>query len=105
MWIFTKQGFVSAVLDKTNPSVMMVRARERTHLTELFPDRAVVELTPADYPYRVFLPKGRFIEWIATQAERIDYPDFKSAIPEGPISDRYHQACHDVWAVMHDLQK
>lgn len=105
MWIFTKLGFVSAVLDKDDPDTMMVRARERTHLETLLPGRPIVELSPADYPFRAFMPKAEFVEWLTKQAEAIDYPDFKSAIPHGPISDTYYQACSRVWGVMHDIQR
>lgn len=105
MWIFTTQGFVSAVQHKDDPTTMMVRARERSHLETLFPNQALVELAPADYPFRVFLPKADFVAWLTEQAEAIDYPDFKSAIPHSHLGDRYYQACSRVWSLMHDLER
>lgn len=101
MWIFTTRGFVSAVQHKDDPQTMVVRARARQHLVALFPQEDIISLTLADYPHRVHIPKTAFVDWMTEQAQAIDYPDFKSELPNG----RYHDTCSQIWSVAHNLQR
>ena len=52
-----------------------------------------------DYPYRVFVEPAVFTEWIADQANRIDYSNFKSHMSLTRGLD-YQDALHDVWVAM-----
>ena len=101
MWIFTRKGFVSAVQHDEDSRLMVVRARAKHHLEALFPDEHIIELAPADYPYRVHITRQEFVEWATAQAEAIDYPDFKSSLDD----DQYYDTCSRIWSVAHDLQK
>lgn len=100
MWIFTKKGFVSAVHHKDNPAMMVVRARDRSHLEALFPGYPIINIDFADYPHRIEITKISFIDWTAQQAEAIDYPDFKSSLTD----QKYKAVCSEIWSVAHRLE-
>lgn len=100
MWIFTRKGFVSAVLHKDDPETMVVRARAQEHLEALFPTVNIISLKRADYPHRVHIPREDFIMWATLQAEDIDYPDFKSSLEDHD----YHHVCSKIWLIAHDLE-
>jgi hypothetical protein len=123
MWIFTKHGFFSAVCARkgtgkhgqpVDPDRMMVRGRVRSHLDALkkrFPEllgqAEVQESTGTDYAFRLFVPKTAWMQVVAGLAEETDYDNFKSEVAEhlGKKGADYEHSLHDVWAVMHRLQK
>jgi len=104
MWIFTTSGFVSAVRNP-NDRTIIVRSRDREslkHLAERYKTKVIA--TPvADYPYRLVLSSHLFAEWVQEQCLNIDYPNFKSAakIQRDSIFTR---ALNKVWSVMHDIE-
>lgn len=100
MWIFTNQGFISAVADFNKRGNLLVRARVKEHLTHLFPDAAVLKTTDADYLYRASIPQAEVAKVVAEQVQAIDYTNFKKSIPD----DEYHAACSGVWHVMYRYQ-
>jgi hypothetical protein len=123
MWIFTKHGFFSAVCARQGDGKhgepvdldrIMVRARIRGHLEALkkrFPnplgDCDIQESAGTDYAYRLFVPKSAWTQVVAGLAEETDYDNFKSEVAhhqgnEGAANER---SLHEVWSVMHRLQK
>ena len=123
MWIFTKHGFFSAVCARqgegkhgqpVDPDRIMVRARVRGHLEALkkrFPDLLreceVQESTGTDYAYRLFAQKSAWTRVLAGLAEETDYDNFKSEVArhQGRAGATYEHSLHEVWSVMHRLQK
>ena len=123
MWIFTKQGFFSAVCARqgdgkhgrpVDPDRIMVRARMRGHLEALkkrFPDLLVEceiqESAGTDYAYRLFVQKSAWVQVLAGLAEETDYDNFKSEVAshQGRAGAAYEHSLHEVWSVMHRLQK
>ena len=123
MWIFTKHGFFSAVCARQGDGKhsqpvdlarIMVRARVRGHLEALkvrFPDllgECEVRETPkTDYAYRLFVDKSAWATVLAGFAEETDYDNFKSEVAQhqGRAGAAYEHSLHEVWAVMHRLQK
>jgi hypothetical protein len=123
MWIFTKHGFFSAVCARqgdgrhgqpVDPDRIMVRARLRGHLEALkkrFPNLLgqcdVQESASTDYAYRLFLPKSAWVQVLAGVAEETDYDNFKSEVArhQGRAGAAYEHSLHEVWSVMHRLQK
>lgn len=123
MWLFTKYGFFSAVCarqsdGKQNQPVdserMMIRARVREHLANLikrFPDELqnceILASIGTDYAYRFFVPKAAWSTVATKLAEETDYDNFKAAVGrhQGAGGEGYLEALHDVWEVMHRLQK
>jgi hypothetical protein len=123
MWIFTKHGFFSAVCARkgdgkhgqpVDPDRIMVRARLRSHLKaikERFPDLLgeceVQESAGTDYAFRLIVPKSAWVRVLAGLAEETDYDNFKSVVArhQGKPGAAYEHSLHDVWSVMHKLQK
>ncbi len=123
MWIFTKHGFFSAVCARqgngkhdqpVDPERIMVRARLRGHLEALkkrFPDLLgdceIQESAGTDYAYRLFVQKSAWMQVVAGLAEETDYDNFKSEVAQhqGRAGSAYEHSLHDVWSVMHKLQK
>ena len=123
MWIFTKHGFFSAVCARQRDGQhgepvdldrIMVRARIRGHLEALkkrFPnplgDCDIQESAGTDYAYRLFVPKSAWMQVVAGLAEETDYDNFKSEVArhQGKEGAAYERSLHEVWSVMHRLQK
>ncbi len=123
MWIFTKHGFFSAVCARTgdgkhgqpvDPDRMMVRGRVRSHLEslknrfpELLDDCEIRDTAGTDYAYRLFVRKSVWMQVLAALAEETDYDNFKSEVAEhqGRKGAAYEKSLHEVWSVMHRLQK
>ncbi len=123
MWIFSKHGFFSAVCARqgdgkhgrpVDPDRIMVRARVRGHLESLkkrFPDHLtecdIQESAGTDYAYRLFVAKSAWAQVLAGLAEETDYDNFKSEVArhQGKAGAAYVHSLHEVWSVMHRLQK
>ena len=121
MWIFTKYGFYSAVRARQgdgghgaglDPARVMVRARLRAHLDALkerFPDLLgdceIRESRHADYRWRIFVDQARWAQVTEALAADIDYGNFKSEVHRVHGHDDYEHALHDVWSVMHEIQR
>lgn len=100
MWIFTSDGFISAVQHRDHPQVLIVRARRREHLEAVLPGFSIEQTDNADYRYRTQIEKHSFAHRLAEITLDINYDNFKNSIPD----DQYHDACSGVWSVMHRLQ-
>ncbi len=123
MWIFTKHGFFSAVCARQGDGKhgqpvdlgrIMVRARIRSlleALKERFPDLLdeceIQESAGTDYAYRLFVPKSAWTHVVAGLASETDYDNFKSEVArhQGKEGAAYEHSLHEVWSVMHRLQK
>jgi hypothetical protein len=104
MWIFTKEGFVSAVSNRDGNG-LVVRARDKKALDALAESAKVsIAKSPlGDYPYRLFVNKNDFAIWVMSAISDLDYINFKSKVARirGP---EYSEALHDVWATMHHVE-
>jgi hypothetical protein len=123
MWLFTKYGFYSAVCARkgagephhaVDPDRIMVRARVKAHLQSLqarFPALLagceIQEFPHSDYAHRLFVEKSVWTQVVQELADEIDYDNFKSEVArfQGRAGRDYEHALHDVWAVMHRLQR
>ena len=123
MWIFTRHGFFSAVCARqgdgkhaqpVDPDRIMVRARVEGQLDALkkrFPDLLdeceIQASAGTDYAYRLFVPKSVWVQVVAGLADETDYDNFKTEVArhQGRSGRDYEHALHDVWTVMHRLQK
>ena len=101
MWIFNKNGFVSAVRKNDHPDVLTIRARDKESLAELI-DLTGAELAKSpdgDYPYRIFVKPEVFAQWLSTSALDIDYDNFKSKVGK-TRGYEFTDALHNVWVAM-----
>jgi hypothetical protein len=123
MWLFTKQGFYSAVCARQgdgkhgqplDPDRIMVRARVRQHLEALkkrFPNLLgqceIREFAGTDYAFRIFVAKPIWSGVLAELADETDYDNFKSEVArhQGRAGAAYGHSLHEVWSVMNRLQR
>lgn len=101
MWIFTTEGFISAV-QKPGDTDLTIRSRDRGSLASLAQiTRHDIDTSQGtDYPYRVVVSREQFTQWLAGHAATLDYANFKSAVGR----QRGHAFAHplmDVWSAMH----
>lgn len=105
MWVFTTEGFVSAVQHRDDRKLLMVRARTRQALEELadISEEGILQTPSADYPFRVVVDRKTFNSWLGLEVEHIDYDNFKGAAHM--LGDqRYDDALMDVWSVMYSSE-
>jgi hypothetical protein len=118
MWICSTIGFFSVACAQRadgslDPDTVMLRARRKAHLQNLqkrFPEIAGLEIlvTPRnDYRYRLILPKAEWAGMLADLATEQEYSNFKdeAARNQSKTGADYVRALHEVWAVMHAIQK
>jgi hypothetical protein len=86
MWLFTRDGFYSAVYDDyCNAGELMIRARVIDDLERLLKklhldDADILVIKNGDYRYRVKLTSEQWAAYAASEAASIDYANFKNAI-------------------------
>lgn len=107
MWIATTQGFYSVVAHRTEPGMMLVRARAKRDLQNL--DRqlpgALDRITQdrnADYPWRLLASREEWTLAFARLMQEVDYDNFKSAV--GKRDRRREGIYHRVWDVLTDIE-
>lgn len=114
MWIFTTGGFVSAVEHRDDPSLVMVRARDKKSLVNMLGSLNVgvedsdklhnedeVFISPgSDYRWRTVVSKDEFTRFLTTEVrDYLDYDNFKSALTKtrGKV---FHDVAMKVWSAM-----
>ena len=100
MWLFTTSGFISIVEKDANH--LAVRARDSLSLSPLAQSYDVeIRSTPtADYPYRIFITKDQFKNWLSNQPGQIQYKNFKSEATT-TRGKKFSDVLLKVWSAMH----
>lgn len=113
MWIFTVDGYYSAVKNKDNPDQIMVRSRVKKDLEALVEKLVtwrfvaerpeILEWTGTDYAYRIFIPRDAWRAYLSQAADDLTYTNFKAAaIAFG--DSRRSSAYHNIWQILKDWQ-
>lgn len=107
MWIFTKDGFYSAVQHNQDASMLQVRARRQDDLERLAAalecDADIIAMDDADYRYRMNVRRDEFAGYMVEAVDDITYTtNVKGTLARGD-SARQH-AMMDVWSAMYRLQ-
>jgi hypothetical protein len=105
MWVFTKHGFISSVQHHSDPDMIVVRARDKRSLERISNKYGVdiVRLGGTDYPHRVYVTREQFTEYMASEAENVDYTNYKNKL-HVTRGDVYYDAATSVWSTMHHVQ-
>ena len=84
MWLFTSNSFVSVVADRddTQSSRLLVRARIKGDIDQLFPDAEVMETPLADYRYRAWIDRQAVSNAFTKQVEGLTYTNFKNSVKD-----------------------
>ena len=112
MWVFNRDGFFSAVEHRDDNSKVMVRARAKEDIENLYSalqenhqlrgeDTAPVYTPDGDYHYRLTVSKKVWGEYLNSAANDLDYDNFKNSV-HGQ-SDR-DSAYMGVWSAMYAFQ-
>jgi hypothetical protein len=113
MWLFTTSGFYSAVQADDDPDTLIVRTRfrkdaeylQRWVQEELDEPSEFIVNPKADYLYRVKLSRRAWTQFVYSEAEAIDYGNFKAAALDAMRADAPRdRAYHSVWAAMAGAQ-
>ena len=104
MWLFTTSGFVSAVRNP-NDRTIIVRSRDKASLEPISTNFGVhIKKTPlGDYPYRVHIRQEDFAQWVKDQASSIDYRNFKSEVSL-TRGKQFSRSLGEVWSTMHQVE-
>jgi len=106
VWLFTTDGFFSAVAHRDDEDRLMIRARVREDAERLAEalGAELLETPAADYRFRVVVSRDTWATYVQQAAEHIDYPNFKDAVAARQGRDRAH-VYGDVWSVMYGMQE
>jgi len=110
MWVYTKDGFFSAVEDRNNPEQVMVRARVRGDLERMLDGMmhgrdVKITYSGSDYLNRCFIGKHVWAAYLAQTGNEIDYFSAKDAmIPEDGNGRKRKAAYFRAWSAMKDMQ-
>lgn len=100
MWICLNQAFLSIVNHPEDPDLLLVRARRPGDIEHVFPEATVLRMPGRDYLYRAAIERAKVGSVLASQAPKIDYPNFKNSVANAELHDAYAK----VWGVMAGLQ-
>ncbi len=109
MWIFTLDGFFSAVQDRNDPGQIMVRSRLRVDLEKMLArlemkETEILAWVGTDYAYRVFIPRSAWRGYLEMMSDGLDYTNFKAAVVEHQDQGR-SAAYYSVWRRLYDWQE
>jgi hypothetical protein len=107
VWVFTTDGFYSAVEYSPDPSYLLVRCRTEDDMRRLA-DRlgeSDIQRTPAaDYGWRLVVSRPAWVRYLAQSIDQMDYPNFKEAVHHRLGAERA-AVYLDVWANLLRLQR
>jgi len=104
MWIFTKDGFFSAVHKSEQPNHMLtVRARSRVDLVKVNKKLGkkrikIISNKGTDYEFRIEIDRSTWANYLYDEAMGLDYGNFKDEIHL--IDERRANIYSRVWADM-----
>ena len=102
MWLFLNDGFLSVVADKYNPSRLMVRARRKQDLLNIFgAGIEVTETTHSDYRWRTFVERDTMKQLMTQRLDAVDYTNFKNSVRDSELHDLYL----DFWQIHNRYQR
>ncbi len=112
MWLVTVKGFFSVVTDNQREGRMVIRARCKADIHNLFESYRVslpsiekpTSSESQDYRWRMSISKPDWIELAARLAGEIEYTNFKSTVHERPDQHNKDRAYLEIWGVMHRVQ-
>lgn len=108
MWLFTVDGFYSAVSDSSDPSVVWVRARVKEDLERLISrysvsTHGILANRGTDYTYRIAVWRDEWMRIVSNVAVDVDYTNFKDEVKHR-LGEKRAQGLFGVWWEMLKLQ-
>ena len=103
MWLIFKNSFLSIVQDKNNSERLLVRARIKGDIENIFPEANVIVGAGSDYKYRAFINRKIVSNAIKENLDNITYTNFKNATAEKDKQRALRYA--KIWSIMYRAQK
>lgn len=102
----TTRGFYSTVLSREGLAMVRARAREdlEAFLAATGSDADILATEGSDYPFRVIVGKDVWAGFLRSEAEGIDYRNFKDAVTARQ-GRRRHDVYLKVWSALLALQE
>ena len=100
MWLGMSNAFLSIVAHRDKPDHLLVRARKKGHIENIFPDCNVSRTPDADYRYRAVIERSIVSQVISDQIESTDYDNFKNSVNNSSLHDVYMA----MWSTMYHYQ-
>jgi hypothetical protein len=109
MWIVSREGFISVVQHKDDPSKFRVRARRLEHLLSTFAQFTsldVIDFGPnaSDYRYHLDVDREVLAAEMLSMLNDIDYESHAKEAMAGDDQDM-HWALMGCWRELHKLQR
>lgn len=103
MWLCFNNAFVSVVEMSNDPSKLMVRARKREHLVNLFGPTAQIKTSyHTDYKYRVFVDRSDFAKFLSSKVMEINYSNFKDSVKDVELKSLYGDFWFQHWSMQQE---
>ena len=101
MWVFSQDGFVSAVAHRDEKDTLVVRSRDRESIDAVadYCGVQVVKHAGSDYPYRAFVNREDYKSWMIRKIDELDYDNYKNRMHD-LRDDNFCSALSNVWLVM-----
>jgi hypothetical protein len=107
MWIFTRDGYYSAVHKDCKGDEVLVRSRQRGDLLalgkKLGVDLRIKQTVLSDYRYRAVMKKADWAKYLAETALELDYDNFKNTVPKTDF--KRHSAYLRCWEALCSWQE
>ncbi len=100
MWLFLSGSFLSVVHKDCPADSLLVRARVKKHISNVFPDAKIVTKNGSDYQFRAVISRKDVATALVKQVKELTYSNYKNTVRDPDL----HAACADVWNVMAELQ-
>ncbi len=107
MWLTTLHGFISAVEDRSDPDLLLVRARVKEDIENTFPGVSVASVPGSDYQFRAQVPRADVADRLARYVmDELTYQShFKDvALANSEPNAARYGAYYDCWAAMAEMQ-
>tara|TARA_R110002074_G_C12009649_1_gene615240 strand:- start:117 stop:440 length:324 start_codon:yes stop_codon:yes gene_type:complete len=105
MWICDNEGFLSIVKNRNDDETLLVRARARKHLYNIFPDCELFTDADADYPFRTYIKRVDVVETIARRLTGINYDNFKDSVDDDVLHNAYSDVWREMWGSYYNARK
>ena len=89
MWICLNNAFLSIVEDLDNSNRLLIRARRREHIVNVFGNVEIIVNGGTDYKYRTFQDRKLVIRTISSLIDNINYRNFKNSVTDDDLHDLY----------------
>jgi hypothetical protein len=100
VWVCLRDAFFSIVAHRSEPELLLVRARRSGDIERHFPAAKVHRSPSADYAYRAYVPRSVVADRVAELAATIAYPNFKASVSDLDLRSAYSET----WAILAGLQ-